>query len=725
MFRKNLQGTLLLTIILLSGTMLSGQSEKITLEKIYRSNTFSARSVRGINSMNDGKNYSVNNRGTSIDIHRYKDGEKISTIFNVNDHEEINGFNNYRFSADEQLVLLTTKTERIYRHSFRAEYYLYDVKKNSLQPLSGNGKQQLASLSANNQHAAFVRDNNIYLVDLETMEERQITFDGKKNEIINGAPDWVYEEEFGFADGFKWSPDGKRIAFYKFDERKVREFFMTIFGDLYPDAYTFKYPKAGEENSDVTIHVYELESGVTTEMSVSTHEEFYIPRIKWTHDPEILSVIWLNRLQNHVKVLHANAVDGSAEIVYEEKNEKYISEATDDMVTYLPDNTSFLLISEKDGYFHFYRHNYINGITNPVTSGDYDIADLVGVDQEREILYYTSYEVDPTQVHLYSIGLDGSDKKKISVGPGSYDASFSNSYDYYILSHSSANTPPVYELYNRRGKLIRVLEDNAELKQSTEDHVFARVEFMKVPTRSGQLLNGYMIKPMDFNPEKKYPLFVYVYGGPESQNVVEEWGRRTPWFQLLVQEGYIVACVDNRGTNGRGEAFRKSTYMQLGKLETIDQVEAATYLGELPYIDKERIGMFGWSYGGFMTSLCLTRGNGLFKMGIAVAPVTNWRYYDTIYTERFMRTPRENPKGYDNNSPINYADQLQGKFLLIHGTADDNVHYQNSIDFVTALVEADKQFEMQFYPNKNHSIYGGNTTYHLYKRMTEFILENL
>src|SRR6056297_1226063 len=725
MFQKTLQNTLLLCIFLLSGTMLSGQSEKITLEKIYRDHTFSARSVRGINSMNDGKHYSVNNRGTSIDIHRYKDGEKISTIFNVKDHEEINGFNNYTFSADEQLVLLTTKTERIYRRSFRAEYYLYDVKKNSLQPLSGNGKQQLASLSADNRHAAIVRENNIFLVDKEKNTEKQITFDGKKNEIINGAPDWVYEEEFGFADGFKWSPDGKRIAFYRFDERKVREFFMTIFGDLYPEAYTFKYPKAGEQNSDVTIHVYELESGKITKLDVGTKEEFYIPRIKWTNDPEILSVIWLNRLQNHVKVLHASALDGGAEVVYEERNKKYISEATDDMVTYLPDNASFLLISEKDGYFHFYRHNFISGATTPVTTGDYDISDLVGVDQARELLYYTSYEVDPTQVHLYSIGLDGSDKKKISVGPGSYDASFSNSYDYYILSYSSANTPPVYELYNRRGKLIRVLEDNAKLKQSADDHGFARVEFMKVPTKSGQLLNGYMIKPRDFNPEKKYPLFVYVYGGPESQNVVEKWNRRTAWFQMLVQEGYVVACVDNRGTNGRGEAFRKSTYMQLGKLETIDQVEAATYLGELPDIDKERIGMFGWSYGGFMTSLCLTRGNGLFKMGIAVAPVTNWRYYDTIYTERFMRTPRENPKGYDNNSPINYADQLQGKFLLIHGTADDNVHYQNSIDFVTALVEADKQFDMQFYPNKNHSIYGGNTTYHLYKRMTDFILENL
>lgn len=725
MYSKQIRISLILCILTLYGTSLAGQAKKITLEKIYRDHIFSGRSVAGINSMNDGKHYSINNRGLSIDIHRYKDGTKSSTVFDVRDHEEISGINNYSFSADEQLILLTTKAERIYRRSFKAEYYVYDLRNAMLQRLSNGGKQQLAALSADNRNAAFVRDNNIYIVDLKTMTERQVTFDGKKNEIINGAPDWVYEEEFGFADGFKWSPDGKRIAFYRFDERKVREFFMTLFGELYPEAYTFKYPKAGEQNSEVSIHVFELASGEITKLDVETEEDFYIPRIKWTNDPEVLSIIWLNRLQNHVKVLHANAVDGSSTMVYEETNDKYISEATDDMITYLPCNESFLLISEKSGYFHFYLHNFKTGKTTPVTSGAYDIASLVGVDQERKTLYYTSYEVDPTQIHLYSIGLDGSGKTKLSQAPGSFTANFSNTFDYYILSHSSANSPPVYELYNRKGKQIRVLEDNAALKQAARDHGFAKVEFMKVPTQSGQVLNGFMIKPPDFNPEKRYPLFIYVYGGPESQDVVDEWGGRTAWFQLLVQEGYIVACVDNRGTNGRGEEFRKSTYMQLGKLETIDQVEAATYLGELPYIDNKRIGMFGWSYGGFMTSLCLTKGNGLFKMGIAVAPVTNWRYYDTVYTERFMRTPQENPDGYDKNSPINYAGRLQGKLLLIHGTADDNVHFQNSVDFVSALVQANKQFEMQFYPNKNHGIYGGNTSLHLYRKMTDFILENL
>lgn len=725
MKRLNFFYILTISLFLIGNQNTSAQQKKITLDEIYRSYTFSQRSVRGINSMQDGKHYTVNNRGKTIDKHRYRDGEKTETVFDAGDHEALSGFGTYSFSADEKMILLATNIERIYRRSYQADHFLYHIETEELMPLSTGKKQQLATLSPDNSLVAYVRENNLFIYNPEDQAEKQVTYDGEENRIINGAPDWVYEEEFGFADGFKWSPDGKKIAFYRFDETHVREFFMKTYGALYPEEYRFKYPKAGEENSLVTIHIYNLETGKTKQLDIPGDEEFYIPRIKWTNDPNVLSVTWLNRLQNHVKILHCNVLSDNSEVVYEEKNEKYISEATDDMITYLPDNESFLLISERDGYFHFYLHNFLSGETVPVTSGAYDISSLVGVDKKRSVLYYTSYEVSPTEIHLYSIGLDGKNKKQLSEEPGSYSASFSHTFDYYIMSHSGANTPPVYELYNRKGKLIRVLEDNAELKAKAMEYGFSRVEFMKVPTASGQELNGYMIKPRDFDPGKEYPLFIYVYGGPESQNVVDRWNRSAAWFQMLVQEGYIVACVDNRGTKGRGEDFRKSTYMQLGKLETIDQTEAATYLGDLPYIDKNRIGMFGWSYGGFMTSLCLTRGEGLFRMGIAVAPVTNWRYYDTIYTERFMRTPQENPDGYDDNSPINYADQLQGKFLLIHGMSDDNVHFQNSVDFVTALVDANKQFDMHFYPNKNHGIYGGNTTYHLYQKMTGFILENL
>lgn len=719
--------SLSLAIIVLSALSVFSQEQykKISLEKIYKESIFSPKAVRGINSMNNGSHYTINNGGQSIDKHNYATGEKTATLFDVKNYEELPYFSAYEFSQDEKNILLTTNVEYIYRHSFVAEYFVYQTKDKTLTPLSSQGKQQLASFSPDGKLVSFVRENNLFITNIEEGTELQITSDGEKNKIINGAPDWVYEEEFGFSRGFYWSPDGKRIAYYKFDETAVPEFGMDMFGNLYPESYVFKYPKAGETNSNVTLHVYNLESKETINIDVEADNDSYIPRIKWTNDPEILSVTWMNRLQNQVRIIHCNANQGNAEIVYEESNDKYISEATDNMITYLPDNKSFLLISERSGYFHFYKYDFKKKKLFELTSGEWDIHSLLGVDIKKKEVYYTSYEESSIEQHVYAIKLDGTKKRKISTLPGTSDAWFSSTYEYYIMSHSDANSPSNYSLFNRKGELIRELETNEELKKKTEEYGFSKVEFLTVPTASGQLLNAYMIKPGDFDPNKQYPLFMYVYGGPESQNVTDSWGRSSAWHQLLVQEGYIVACVDNRGTNGRGEEFRKATYMQLGRLETIDQVESATYLGELPYIDETRIGIFGWSYGGFMTSLCLTKGGGVFKMGIAVAPVTNWRYYDTVYTERFMRTPQENPSGYDDNSPINFADQLEGKLLLVHGMGDDNVHFQNSVDFAEALVQANKQFDMQFYPNKNHGIYGGNTSYHLRVRMTEFILENL
>ncbi len=706
-------------------TVITGQaSHIITLNDIYKARKFSSRTLDGLNSMNDGLHYTVQNRN-KIDKYSYRTGEISETLFDASEFDEISQFSGYSFNTAEDKILLETGQERIYRHSYLAAYYEFDMSTGELKPVSKKGKQQLGTFSPNGSFVAFVRDNNLFIRDLTMKEERQVTFDGVKNEVINGAPDWVYEEEFGFSQGFQWSPDGKKIAFYRFDEREVQEFHMTMFGNLYPESYEFKYPKAGEDNSVVAILVYDMNSGKTTPMEIGEERDQYIPRIKWTKDPEVLSIMRLNRQQNQLDILHANSESGDSKVVYSEENKYYISEASDNTVTYLPDGESFILNSEKDGYFHLYHYNFTNGKIRPITSGDYDIASFLGYDEKHECLYYSSYEESSISRHLYSIKLDGSDKQKLSTRSGTNSASFSTNFKYYILNHSSANTPPHITLHNQKGKLIRVLEDNEELRSTMAESGFANTEFLTVPTKSGQELNAWMIRPADFDPDKEYPLFMYVYGGPESQNVTDAWGRRGPWFQMLVQQGYIVACVDNRGTNGRGEEFRKATYLTLGKLETIDQVESAQWFGSQKYIDANRIGIFGWSYGGFMTSLCLTKGNGTFKMGIAVAPVTNWRYYDTIYTERFMRTPQENPKGYDNNSPINFAEGLKGKFLLVHGSGDDNVHYQNSMDFVESLVQADKQFDMQFYPNKNHGIYGGNTSFHLYTRMTDFILENL
>ncbi len=703
----------------------SGQAtSQITLDDIYHTRKFSARMLYGLRSMNDGVHYTVQN-GDKIDKYSYQSGEISETLFDATNFNEINGFSGYAFNETEEKILIETDQEQIYRHSYLASFHVYDRSSGNLSALSSEGKQQLATFSPDGSHVAFVRENNLFIKKLNADQEHQVTFDGVRNEVINGAPDWVYEEEFGFSEGFQWSPDGRKIAFYRFDERRVREFQMTMYGHLYPENYTFKYPKAGEENSLVSILVYDLATEQTTSMDIGDETDQYIPRIKWTADPGVLSIMRLNRLQNQLDIIHANARSGDSKVVYSEVNKWYISEAADNTITYLPDGESFILNSEKDGYFHLYHFNFNSGVITPITSGPFDIASFIGYDEKQKRLYYTSYEESSIERHIYSIKLDGSGKQKISTSPGYNSASFSSTFKYYILTHSSANTPPYVTLHNQKGKLIRVLEDNEKLKETVAEYGYAKTEFLTVSTRSGQELNAWMIKPNDFDPGREYPLFMYVYGGPESQNVMDSWPRRDAWFQMLVQKGYIVACVDNRGTNGRGEAFRKATYLTLGNLETIDQVEAAQWFGSQDYIDKNRIGIFGWSYGGYMTSLCLTKGNGTFKMGIAVAPVTNWRYYDTIYTERFMRTPGENPEGYDDNSPINFADGLQGKLLLIHGSGDDNVHFQNSMDFAEALVQADKQFDMQFYPNRNHGISGGNTSYHLYTRMTDFILKYL
>ena len=718
---------LIFQLLLVTGlsSVATGQSNsRITLHDVYHTQKFRYQGLYGLNSMGDGLHYTVKN-GTKIDKYSYGTGELVETLLDLSESNELNQFSAYSFNDSEDKILLETGKESIYRHSYLATYYVYDMSTGEIQPLSENGKQQLGTFSPDGSQVAFVRDNNLYIRNLKMDHEMQITFDGVRNEIINGAPDWVYEEEFGFSQGFKWSPDSKKIAFYRFDERKVKQFHMTMFGDLYPEQYEFKYPKAGEDNSLVTIHVYDLETGKTRPMDVGKEKDQYIPRIKWTNNPEVLSIMRLNRLQNKLDIIHAQANSGDSKVVYSEENKYYVSEATDNTITYLSGGESFIINSEKDGFFHLYLYNFTNGQISPITSGDYDISSFIGYDEKHQRLYYSSKEESPLETHIYSIGLDGSKKQKISTKAGTNKASFSSTFAYYILTHSSSNSPPHIALHNQKGKLIRILEDNEELKAIVTESGYAKNEFLKVPTKSGQELNAWMIKPVDFDPDKEYPLFMYVYGGPESQNVIDSWGRRGAWFQMLVQHGYIVACVDNRGTNGRGEEFRKATYLQLGKLETIDQVEAAQWFGSQSYIDSDRIGIFGWSYGGYMTSLCMTKGNGTFKMGIAVAPVTTWKYYDTVYTERFMRTPQENPEGYDDNSPINFADGLEGDFLLIHGSGDDNVHYQNSVDFAEALVQADKQFEMQFYPNKNHRISGGNTTFHLYTRMTNFILENL
>jgi dipeptidyl-peptidase-4 len=700
------------------------QSKKISLDDIYKNYVFYPNSIDNLRSMNDGEFYTILEEGSIISRWNYASGEKKDVVFNANDGL-LKGINDYEFSADEKKILISTSKERIYRRSFRAEYFIYSLETKELKPLSLKGKQQLATFSPDGQQVAFVRENNLFTVDLESMSETQITQDGERNTIINGATDWVYEEEFAFVKGFEWSPDSKKIAFFRFDESGVKEFSMAMYKDLYPEEYRFKYPKAGETNSVVSIHSCDLVSGKIVRMDIGSETDQYIGRIFWTKNPETLSMIRINRLQNIRDVIHADALSGKSEVVFTEENSKFLNEPDDNSLIYLPDGQSFIFQSERTGRMHFYQYNFIKKEVKPITSGNFDISGFIGFDEKSGTLYYLSQERGAVFQDVYSINADGSKKNRISLEEGWNKAEFSSSFRYYILNHSSADSPPKYSLHSSNGKQIRILEDNSELISRMKEYNFVDHEFITIPVSDGETLNGWKLMPADSDPSKKYPVLMYVYGGPESQTATDEFSFSDNWFQMLVQNGYIVVCVDGRGTNGRGEAFRKATYMQLGKYETLDQIDAALWLGKQPYIDKSRIGMFGWSYGGYMSLLCLFKGADVFKMAISVAPVTNWRYYDSVYTERFMRKPQENAGGYDDNSPINHVNKMKGKLLLVHGMADDNVHFQNSVELVQKLIEHNKQFDMQFYPNRNHGIYGGNSTIHLYNKMTDFIKENL
>ncbi|MEN8120826.1 MAG: S9 family peptidase [Bacteroidota bacterium] len=705
--------------------------KKITLEDLFKNRTFSARYVYGLRSMNDGVNYTTfDGRKQAIVKHSYKTGEVVDTILKIKPLKT-QWVSDYHFNDDETKILLETNRKSIYRHSYSAKFHIWDIANQKLQNVSDKDKQQLATISPDGSKVAFVYKNNIYIKDLISGNETAVTKDGEKNKIINGAPDWVYEEEFGFNQAFYWSPDGKKIAFVKFDESKVKTFNMTVFAGmapmmkdnvLYPENRQWKYPKAGEDNSVVSVHIYDVQTTKIIKADIGTETDIYIPRIRWTKNANKLGVIRLNRLQNKLEVLFADAGTGSTKVIYTDENKYYIGEETLDNLTFLNDGKHFIITSEKDGYRHIYLHKTDGTLVKQLTTGKWDVTDFIGFDNNKKICYYISAEESPITSQLYSVDMKGR-KKKLTTEEGSNRASFSTSYKYYINYFSSINQPTYVTLHDSKGKLIRVLEDNKALSEKVKEYGGVNKEFFKFKTSEGVELNGYMIKPANFDKNKKYPVLMYQYSGPDSQSALNRWG--FGWDMLLAQKGYITVCVDGRGTGARGEEFRKMTYLQLGKYETIDQVETAKYIGTLPYIDAKRIGIWGWSYGGYMTLLAMTKGADYFKTGIAVAPVTNWRYYDNIYTERFMRTPQENPDGYDNNSPINHVDKLKGKLLLVHGTADDNVHVQNSVEISEALVQANKQYDQFYYMNRNHGIYGGNTRLHLYTMMTNFILENL
>ena len=704
-------------------------SKKITLEDIYTNNVFKTNAVSGFRSMNDGKSYvSIETnpitKERSVARKNYSDGKVSEELFSESDLI----YNNLKlpigtdFSPDEKKVLIAYQSEPIYRNSTKAFYYVLDLQTKKISPVSNKKEKQLyATFSPDGSKIAFVRDNNLFYTDLTSGQEVQVTTDGKYNEIINGNTDWVYQEEFSFTRAFFWSPDSKQIAFYRFDETEVKEFVMTMFTGLYPTEYRIKYPKAGEKNSTVSIHIYNLASKNISKVDVGLEKDQYIPRIKWTQDPDILSILRMNRHQNKLEYLLWNEKMQSSSVVLTE-TDKYYIDINDDL-KFLKDKKHFLLTSERDGYNHIYLYSIDGELIQQITKGNWEVTELYGINEQTGILYFQSTESSPLQRDIYSINLSGNKKKKINISKGTNSASFSADFSYYTLEYSSVNTPPYITLNDSNGS-IRVLEDNQTSKDISKEYGIIPREFFNFTTSEGTDLNGYMIKPANFNENTKYPVLMFVYGGPGSQNVANSW-KHDYWLDYLAQNGYIIVCVDNRGTGFRGAEFKKMTYQELGKYETIDQIEAAKWLGEQSYVDKSRIGIWGWSYGGYMASLAITEGADVFKTAIAVAPVTNWRFYDSVYTERYMRTPQENPSGYDNNSPISFVEKLKGNFLLIHGTADDNVHFQNSIMLSEALIQANKTFDQAYYPNKNHSINGGNTSLHLRTKMSEFIFNKL
>ena len=697
-------------------------TKKIILEDIWGA-TFSTNRMNALNSMN-GDYYSLLNNDengySTVDKYSYTSLEKVATIVDGKTLQNLQNFESYSFNNDETQLILGKDIQKVYRRSTKGTYYAFSVGSKKVRFIGENIQEP--TFSPDSKKVAYAKNNNLFMLDLTTNLTTQVTKDGKYNHIINGTTDWVYEEEFGFVRAFEWSNDSKFIAFLRFNESKVREFSMGVTGDgLYPSQHVFKYPKAGEDNAKVSLHMYSLTTKNTKKINLGVYE--YIPRIKWSTKEGVLIATTLNRHQNDLKLHKVNAVRSSAMLLFNEKDAAYVSVKDD--LTFLDDN-SFIWTSEKDGFNHIYHYSFNGKLINQITKGNWEVTKYYGFNKEKKTIYYQSVENGSINRGVYSIGLDGTNKKLLSNNIGTNTAAFSRNLNYFINTHSSSETPPRFSLYSAEGEMIKVIKDNAPLQEKLTDYKMSQKEFSTINI-NGNDLNMWMIKPVDFDAQKEYPLLMFQYSGPGSQQVANRWnGTNDYWHQLLAQEGMIIICVDGRGTGLKGRDFKKVTQKELGKFEVEDQIAAAKKLAERSYIDKNNIGIWGWSYGGFMSTNCLLKGNDIFSTAIAVAPVTSWRFYDTVYTERYMQTPQENASGYDDNSPINYADKLEGNYLLVHGTGDDNVHAQNSMRMINALVAANKPFDIAMYPDRAHGIRKGkNTRLHLYKKMTAFIQTNL
>jgi dipeptidyl-peptidase-4 len=711
-------------LLLLAGLSVFAQ-QKITVEEIFN-NTYKATTMEELQAMANTNQYTVlNAEGLSqtIDLYDYATLKKVSTLINSKDHKELPSINSYIFSGDEKKMLLASKKTMIYRRSFTADYYLYDIQTKQLSKVFDQVQEPV--FSPDGKKIAYAKDNNLFLYDIATKKTQQITADGKKNEVINGITDWVYEEEFTFVRAFDWNADGSQLAFLRFDETAVPEFSMTVFKkDLYPKTQTFKYPKAGEKNSVVSVHIFDVAANTSKEIKLGNYDDFYVPRLKWTKDANLLSIQVLNRHQDNLDLIFIDGKTGNSKVILNEKDKAYVD--VHENLTFLKDN-SFIWTSEKDGFNHVYHYDRNGKLKNQITKGKWEVVKFYGFDEKNKTIFYQSVENGEINRDVYRIGLDGKNKVRLSTKTGTNEATFSPNFQFFINKFSNTTTPTAYTLHEAKtGKQVQAIANNDLLAEKLKGYDLPVKEFSVLTTAKGYKLNTWMIKPKDFDVSKKYPVLMWQYSGPGSQKVANTWNVSDDYFHMmLAQQGYIVVCVDGRGTGFKGAEFKKVTQLQLGKYEVEDQIDAATVIGNYPYVDKSRIGIWGWSYGGFMSANCILKGNDVFKMAISVAPVTNWRFYDAVYTERYLHTPQENTSGYDQNSPINFVDRLKGKLLIIHGSADDNVHVQNTMQMMEALIQANKQFDSQIYPDKAHGISGGKTRIQLYNKMTAFIRENL
>lgn len=711
--------------LLLAGLLFtSAHAQRLDLRDI-NAGKYYARGVQPVTSSTDGESYFQADRDNKMIIkYSYKTGLPTDTIFNVKKARDctFDSFQGFLISPDEKRLVVYNDSESIYRHSFKANYYYYDVRRNLVRKLTENkSKQSVPVFSRDGRMLAYVIDNNIWLAKFDYDTESQVTKDGEINKIINGGTDWVYEEEFGTTRLMDFSADGGLLAFVRFDETAVPQYSMQMYGNqLYPSLFTFKYPKAGEQNSKVTCNVFDIDAKTIRKMNIPESTE-YIPRIEFLPTGDELAIMTLNRDQNKFEMFFTNARSAVPRSVLNEVNSRYVDSQSLNTIHFF--GNQFTYVSERSGYAHIYLYDNTGVMQKQLTSGNYDVTGLLAVDPVAKAVFYEAAEESPLQRAIYKVDMVKGIKTKLSAKQGTNEATFSENGKYYINSYSNTSTPKITTLHDATGKELRVLEDNAALSKTLASMTLPKKEFITVKSADGRDLNAYIMKPADFNPSRKYPLVMVQYSGPDSQQVQDRYGM--DWTDYLTTQDFIVACVDGRGTGARGEEFRKCTYMNLGIYESDDQVAAAKHFATLPYIDGSKMAIWGWSYGGYNVLMSMSRGNGTFKAGVAIAPVTDWRFYDSVYTERFMRTPQQNNAGYEAGSPVNFANKLEGNLLLIHGSADDNVHFQNTMDYAAALVKANKQFDMFVFTDKDHSIRGAANRTYLYEKVIKFLKTNL